>query len=121
MNKLESEKNNEGKEMLNRIVAMLTKLGGRGYSVGDDSSTYNTDNSKNNRRTGSGSLSGSDLWKKDDSDTDSDSDTDKQMRHIHRIWTYDKTHRGTGSGLLSGSDLWKKKTDTDADSDGDKN
>jgi len=32
-NAISSEKNHEGKKLLDRIVAMLTRLGGRGYSV----------------------------------------------------------------------------------------
>jgi four helix bundle protein len=34
--------NDEGKKLLDRIVAMLTKLGQRGYSIGDDQAEYST-------------------------------------------------------------------------------
>jgi four helix bundle protein len=34
--------NDEGKKLLDRIVAMLTKLGQRGYSIGDNQVEYST-------------------------------------------------------------------------------
>ena len=48
----------EGKKLLDRIVAMLTKLGGRGYAVQEDSALYEVN--------------------KDDIDPDTDSNTDKK-------------------------------------------
>ncbi|CAB5152246.1 four helix bundle protein [Olavius algarvensis associated proteobacterium Delta 3] len=57
---LASENNTEAKLLLDRIVAMLTKLGQRGYSVGEDLSEYGA------HRT--------------DSDTDTDSDPEGKSR-----------------------------------------
>jgi four helix bundle protein len=37
---LSSDENAKGKELLDRIVAMLTKLGQRGYSIREDSAEY---------------------------------------------------------------------------------
>ena len=37
---IEAEENDVAKRTLDRIAAMLTKLGGRGYSVGDDVEGY---------------------------------------------------------------------------------
>ncbi|CAB5134210.1 four helix bundle protein [Olavius algarvensis associated proteobacterium Delta 3] len=51
---LAAEKNNEAKHMIDRIVAMLTKLGQRGYSTREELSGYGAN--------------------KIDSDSDSDSD-----------------------------------------------
>ena len=51
---LDAKKNSEAKQMLDRIVAMLTKLGRRGYSVEEEPAGYGK--------------------KKTDSDTDTDSD-----------------------------------------------
>jgi len=50
------DKNTEAKLLLDRIVAMLTKLGRRGYSVGEQLSEFSLN--------------------KTDADTDSDSDAD---------------------------------------------
>jgi len=57
---LASENNTEANLLLDRIVAMLTKLGHRGYSVGEDLSEYGA------HRT--------------DSDTDTDSDPEGKSR-----------------------------------------
>jgi four helix bundle protein len=54
---LSTEDNMRRKELLDRIVAMLTKLGQRGYAVGEDPALYPAGN---------------------DSDSDSDSDPDRQ-------------------------------------------
>jgi four helix bundle protein len=35
--------NSHGKDLLDRIVAMLTRLGQRGYSVGDDQEKYSSE------------------------------------------------------------------------------
>ena len=37
---IDAKENDVAKRMLDRIAAMLTKLGGRGYSVGDDVEGY---------------------------------------------------------------------------------
>jgi four helix bundle protein len=55
---ISEENNQEGKAMLDRIVAMLTRLGKRGYSVYEERSDYG------------------DEFNKNDSDTDSDTDTE---------------------------------------------
>ena len=52
---LSAKENAEAKQVLDRIVAMLTKLGRRGYAVVEDAAGYEA--------------------KEFDSDTDSDSDT----------------------------------------------
>jgi four helix bundle protein len=39
---LSSAENAQAKILLDRIVAMLTKLGQRGYSIGDDQAVYST-------------------------------------------------------------------------------
>jgi len=57
---LASEDNSEAKILLDRVVAMLTKLGRRGYSVGEKLSEYSVN------RT--------------DADTDIDSDADSRSR-----------------------------------------
>ena len=40
---LSSADNAEAKKLLDRIVAMLTKLGQRGYSIGDEQAEYSLD------------------------------------------------------------------------------
>ncbi|MFO7889753.1 MAG: hypothetical protein R6V04_05365, partial [bacterium] len=37
---ISNEQNNQGKVLLDRIVAMLTKMGGRGYSVKEPEGDY---------------------------------------------------------------------------------
>jgi four helix bundle protein len=37
---IQAKKNLEGKDMLDRLAAMLTKIGGRGYTIKEDFTTY---------------------------------------------------------------------------------
>ena len=55
---ISAEQNHQGKILLDRIVAMLTKMGGRSYSVKESEIVYYSGN--------------------DDTDTDGDPDTDKK-------------------------------------------
>ena len=56
---LSPESNTEAKQLLDRIVAMLTRLGGRGYSVEEEPAEYRTESV--------------------DTDADSDTDPDRGM------------------------------------------
>ena len=56
-----SGESHKGKDLLDRIVAMLTKIGGRGYAVKDETTDYETT-----------SVSGNHRASKADSDTDTD-------------------------------------------------
>jgi len=55
---ISAEQNHQGKISLDRIVAMLTKMGGRSYTVKESGIVYYSGN--------------------DDTDTDGDPDTDKR-------------------------------------------
>jgi four helix bundle protein len=57
------EENGEGKNLLDRIVAMLTKMGGRGYSVQEAPEVY-----------------GGDPLRSSDADTDADMDSSSKDR-----------------------------------------
>ena len=61
---MSSAENADSKKLLDRIVAMLTKLGQRGYSVREEMDTYDTEEIDSDR----------------DTDTDSDSDSDIPSR-----------------------------------------
>jgi len=56
---INTEQNNQGKILLDRIVAMLTKMGGRGYSVKESETIYFSVNG--------------------DTDSDNDSNTDSDV------------------------------------------
>ncbi len=61
---IRAHENLEGKNMLDRIVAMLTKIGGRGYSVKEELIAYGTDA----------------IRSEDNADSDGDTDPDRRKR-----------------------------------------
>jgi len=61
---LSAEENAKAKEVLDRIAAMLTKLGGRGYAVREDRARYGA------------------AGRDSDTDSDSDSDSDGDRRGV---------------------------------------
>ena len=78
---LSAKENEKAKVLLDRIVAMLTKLGGRGYSVQEELGQYRTDGI--NPESEAEKTGKKQIFDKTDSfdpDSDPDSDPDQKSR-----------------------------------------
>jgi hypothetical protein len=69
------DENRQGKAFLDRIVAMLTKMGGRGYVIREELLNYEQP-SESESGSGSGSVVHGDNPENPNSDSDSDPDSE---------------------------------------------
>jgi len=85
---ISNEQNGQGKVLLDRIVAMLTKMGGRGYSVQELEGSYCSVHRDGDCDGGCGSDidydcdTDSDTDIDTDCDSDTDTDSEKKMNNI---------------------------------------
>jgi four helix bundle protein len=70
--------NADAKQLLDRIVAMLTKLGNRGYAVREETATYRTEFDDTDSDIDSEGDTDSEGDPDSDPDTDTDTDTDTE-------------------------------------------
>lgn len=98
---LSPEKNMEGKALLDRIVAMLTRMGGRGYTVAEEAAIYETSVSDG------------------DSDPDPDADDNAGTQTLSNSVSQSQSVSESMSPSQSTCEAGQDDSDTDSDPDPD--